>query len=630
MSKKTSLFLILLITISSVWAQTWRSSLYPENWTPGMKDSQGRFLHDFSYAGYRSGDVALPEITANLIDVTRSPYFADKTGATDARTAIQLALNDAGKAGGGVVYLPEGTYKVNVSASANNSIKINYSKVVLRGAGADKTFIFNENSNVRGLSVFTIRPLSGGDWVSSGTNTVTISTDLLEPTQLIPVSSVAGFKVGDWVIIRSNVTTGFIEEHQMTGMWGTQLIGPSFYRIILEIDPSSNTLKVDAPTRYYLKKRDNPRVYKVNPALMEVGIEHFSIANKQTTLAGLGGVDFNKAGTGAYEIHASHLIAFYNSVNCWMKNIQTYRPAENTGDFHLVSNGVLLQRSRFITVESCFFQKPQYEGEGGNGYMYILGGNDCLISNSRANHARHNYDFKTMQSNGNVILRSRGENSSLASDFHMHLSMSNLFDNFTANKDFLEARFRPWGTSPSMHGHSTTQSVFWNTTGEAYPAGKTFIVDSSQYGWGYIIGTGGVASAVRTAPATGTTSGYPYNTSPEDFKEGIGKGNMLEPESLYEDQLRMRIARNSVQTNNEVKASDRVFIYPNPSHSGLLTIESAYSIDSYRLVNLSGQVIAENQESQGNGFGLHVSQKGFYILTMSVSGETISRKVMIN
>ena len=632
MSKKIGLLLVLFASISMVSAQTWRSSLYPENWTPGMKDSQGRFLHDFSYAGYRSGEVALPEITTNVIDVTKSPYLADNTGATDVRAVLQLALNDAGKAGGGVVYMPEGTYKINVSASANNAIRISYSNVVLRGAGADKTFIYNDNSNVRNVSIFTIRPLSGGDWASSGTNTVTIVSDLLEPTQEIPVSSVTGFKVGDWVIVRSDVTTGFIEEHQMAGLWGTGMMGPTFYRTIVAIDPSSNTLKLDAPTRYFLKKRDNPRVYKVNPALREVGIEHFSIANKQTTLAGMGGLDFGKAGTGAYEIHASNLFGFFNAVNCWMKNIQTYEPAANTGDFHLVSNGVLLQRTRFVTIESCFFQKPQYEGEGGNGYMYIMGGNDCLVRNSRANHARHNYDFKTMQSNGNVILRCRGENSSLASDFHMHLSMSNLFDNFTANKDFLEAKFRPYGTSPSMHGHPTTQSVFWNTNGEAYPAGKSYIVESAQYGWGYIIGTRGVASAVRTTPVIGTTSNYPYDSSPEDFKEGIGKGSLLQPESLYEDQLKLRIARNSVQALNKlpVLSPDKVSVYPNPSSSGMISVESPHPIEAYKLINLSGQVIAENQASRGNGFELHVPQKGFYILRMTVSGEMITRKVVVN
>ncbi|HET6558917.1 MAG TPA: glycosyl hydrolase family 28-related protein [Prolixibacteraceae bacterium] len=630
MYKRAFLSLLLLASVSLVPAQGWRSALYPTDWTPGMKDAQGRFLHDFSYAGYHSGDVPLPVITANVIDVTQPPYHADPTGATDARAALQLALNDVGKAGGGVVYLPEGTYRINVSSTGNNSLRMNYSNVVLRGAGVDKTFLFNENSNVRNTNVINIRPLSGGDWSSSGTNTVTITTDLLEPTQLIPVSSVTGYKVGDWVIIRSDVTTGFMEEHQMTGLWGTSMAGPMFYRTVTGIDATTNTLKVDAPTRYFLKKRDNARVYKVNPMLKEVGLEDFSFANKQTTLAGLGDLDFSKAGTGAYEIHATNFIAFSNAVNCWMKNVNTYKPTENTGDYHLVSNAVVMNRCRFITIDSCYFQKPQYEGEGGNGYMFILGGNDCLIKNSRANHARHNFDFKSMQSNGNVILRCRGENSRLASDFHMHLSMANLFDNFTANRDFLEAKFRPWGTAPSMHGHPTTQSVFWNTIGEAYPSGRTSIVESAQYGWGYIIGTRGAASAVKTTPFAGTTSNYPYDSSPEDYKEGIDKGNTLQPQSLYEDQLRVRILRSATSVDNDLPASGTIKVYPNPSPSGILQVESLHPVDTYKLFNLSGRLMAETREKQGHRFALTISQKGFYILQMIVSGETVTHKIVVN
>lgn len=632
MVKKILLFEILLFLFSPAFTQSWRSSLYPENWLPGTKDAEGRFLHDFSFAGYWGGSLPLPEPNTNVVDVSKSPYFADKTGSSDVRAAIQQALDDVGRSGGGVVYLPEGTYKLNVSAPAGNGLKISYSKVVLRGAGAGKTFLYNENSNIRNSSVITVKPVTGGDWISSGTNTVTITEDMLNPAEVIPVSSVNGFKVGDWVIIRSDVTTGFIEEHQMTSLWGTAMTGPVFYRQIVSIDPVANTLKVDAPIRYFLKQRDNARVYRVNPVLSESGIENFSIGNRETTLTGLGDLDFDKAGTGAYEIHGSYLLSVYNSVNCWIKNINTFKPAQNTGDFHLVSNGILLQRSRFITVESCFFQKPQYEGEGGNGYMFILGGNDCLIRNTRANHGRHNFDFKTMQSNGNVILRCRGENSRLASDFHMHLSMANLFDNFTASKDFLEAKFRPYGTSPSMHGHPTTQSVFWNTNGEAYPSGKTAIVESAQYGWGYIIGTRGAASAVKTTPVSGTTGSYPYDSSPEDFKEGIGKGDQLEPQSLYEDQLKGRIARNSVQSAElrPTDSSERVAVYPNPSNSGMLHIESFHEIEGYRLINLSGQIVSGNQEKQGTRFGITVAEKGLYLLVLTVSGKPVVRKVIIS
>ncbi|MGP3785518.1 hypothetical protein [Paenibacillus sp. 1A_MP2] len=59
-----------------------RSRLYPIDWYPGFKDEQGRFLHDFSYAGYRRGEEDLPKTAKNKrIDVTNSPYFADPSGA---------------------------------------------------------------------------------------------------------------------------------------------------------------------------------------------------------------------------------------------------------------------------------------------------------------------------------------------------------------------------------------------------------------------------------------------------------------------------------------------------------------------------------------------------------------------
>lgn len=542
MNKKLFLLSILTLAMSPLFSQTWRSSLYPENWKPGMADSKGRFLHDFSYAGYHRGELALPNIQKNIIDVTKAPYFIDNKGNQDITKILQTALDDAGKKGGGVVFLPAGRYKINVSETQKNPLRMSYSNVILRGAGVEKTFIYNDNANVRNQSIISVKPLSGGNWLASNKSEVSITQDLLKPTDLIPVSSVKGFKVGDWVVLRSDVTKGFITEHDMDNLWETSLNGTIFYRYIVAIDKKAKTIKVDAPTRYFLKKRDNSRVYTVKPVLSEVGIEHFSIGNKQSVLTGLGDLDFGIKGKAAYEIHGSNMIMINNAINCWIKKINTFRPGENNDNLHLVSNGILLQSSRFITVDSCNFQRPQYLGEGGNGYMFILSSNDCLIKNSIGSYGRHNYDFKSMQSNGNVILKCRGEYSRLASDFHMHLSMSNLFDGTVLNEDFLEAKFRPWGTLPDMHGYPTTQSVYWNTIGEAYPPKSPFIVNSEQFGWGYIIGTSGPASDVKTSPTKGKIKQYAYDSSPEDFKEGIGKGDKLFPQSLYEDQLKKRLS----------------------------------------------------------------------------------------
>ncbi len=41
----------------------------------------GRFLHDFSYAGYKNGELALPDAPPGpILDVTAAPYSADPTG----------------------------------------------------------------------------------------------------------------------------------------------------------------------------------------------------------------------------------------------------------------------------------------------------------------------------------------------------------------------------------------------------------------------------------------------------------------------------------------------------------------------------------------------------------------------
>jgi hypothetical protein len=110
--------------------------------------------------------------------------------------------------------------------------------------------------------------------------------------------------------------------------------------------------------------------------------------------------------------------------------------------------------------------------------------------------------------------------------------MSNLIDTMTCDGSFLEGRYRPWSG-----GVTTSQSVFWNTRGLAYPGpllwegqlqkAKEFVVDSHQFGNGYVIGTRGPASQV----------------SSDNFVEGVGQGDSLTPESLYEDQLARRLHR---------------------------------------------------------------------------------------
>lgn len=77
--------------------------------------------------GVTVGPQTVFPVRTNLIDVTKPPYNADNTGATDASIAIQAAINAAHS--NDVVYLPTGRYIVT------NSMSIDTSYITLRGDG---------------------------------------------------------------------------------------------------------------------------------------------------------------------------------------------------------------------------------------------------------------------------------------------------------------------------------------------------------------------------------------------------------------------------------------------------------------------------------------------------------------
>ena len=520
-------------------SRQWRSVLYPEGWKPGFTDSQGRYLHDFSFAGYHGGESEIPNITRNIIDITQAPYSADKTGATDVTSLIQKALDDVGSAGGGVVYLPPGTYKVTANDTLAYALRMSYDSTLLRGAGPDSTFVFNDQTNMRNKDIILIGGQTA-NWFDPAGPTTNILIDLASPTRIIPVASVSGFHTGDQVVLTATATNAFIDEHNMTGKWTASSIkGVAFLRRIDSIDAFNNFLFIDAPTRYFLKTRDQARVYLVKKQLAECGIENLSIGNTESPNSGFDENDYLNIGTDAYEVNASNAIELRNVVNSWIRNVHSYKPIGNADDFHVLSNGLLLNQCRFITIDTSFLQKSQYTGGGGNGNLYTLESNDCLIKNSRAGFGRHNFDFQYPYCNGNVILRCILDSSLYSSDFNRYLSMANLFDQCILNGDYFESVYSPYGGS-AVYGYTSTQSVFYNTYGRFYHPGKSYIIDSRQFGNGYIIGTSGPAFTANVYPVEGLANEYYFNTQPIDFTEGIGNGQDLTPASLYLDQLANR------------------------------------------------------------------------------------------
>lgn len=535
--------LLILGLAQPVLAETpWRSSLYPADWKPGFADGEGRFLHDFSYAGYHRGEREIPRREGPIFDVTQAPYQADPTGRHDSTSAIQAALDAAAATGGGVVFLPSGTYRIAPAQDQPAALRVEGSHVVLRGEGTDKTFLFNDETVMPAKTVLLIKPAKGpwwyaeGDWVKESP----ASRDLPAGSTVLPVKNAALFTVRDRVIVRNDLTEDFIASLGMTGKWTRENMKNRalvFCREIVAVDADGGTVTIDTPTRYELKTSDHARVVKlVGSMISETGLEDFSLGMKQHPGTTWGEEDHQTAGTPAHDVHRSQAIVFSSAENCWLRRVNSFCPPGNSPDVHVLSNGVKFDRSRQITAVECDWRHAQYQGGGGNGYLYTLHGNECLIRDCRAENGRHNYDFGTMAASGNVLFNCVSRDGRLASDFHMHFSVANLLDSMVCDGDFLEAKYRRWG-SGAVHGVTTTQSVFWNTLGLRYPKspfdfnGKTLtrpqvVVESEQFGHGYVIGTRGPAHAVKTS----------------NFLEGEGRGDTLEPPSLYLDQLSRRQA----------------------------------------------------------------------------------------
>lgn len=636
----------------------WRSSLYPADWQPGYSDSSERFLHDFSYAGYQYGE-PIPEINQNIVDVTGAPYYVDNTGTIDATIKIQQAINDVGMSGGGVVYLPPGEYALSIDPAKNYALILHRNNVILRGAGSQNTFLKNTTSSFRGKQVIYVYGLNSS-WKSGTVTKINVANEIQPMTFDVKVVDVSTFEVGDLVIIGTDLTNSFIDEHGMTGFWTNQITGQRYCRYITEIDYEQNTFKIDIPIRYRMQHSDNPFVQKAGTHVKEVGLEGFSIGNVQNNKPGgwntdimAGGADdlaFMDSLTGAYEVHGTHFIVYRNALNSWARDISSYKPAENDKEVHFLSNAFLLIESRSVTVDNCDFSYPQYRGGGGNGYMFTVAGSDCLISNSKAKGARHNFSFKNMYTHGNVVLDCTGTDPRYASDFHMHLSMVNLFDNFISDGDYIEAKFRSGGgISGFMHGQTTTETVFWNTKGVKKHNDKNFLIDSRQYGWGYVIGTSGMMNRVVRDPVSGVESQWgtdlvddnpdlnlsvSFDTAPLDFVEGVGTGGTLFPVSLYFDQLEKRRTRiiQQIKRIEEHEVVEILGLRINPQNELNLRLANPDLFHTCKVFDLNGKEILVHRIDSSLcelTFSIRNLNKGVYILRLYGDSVSENRKFVV-
>jgi hypothetical protein len=240
-----------------------------------------------------------------------------------------------------------------------------------------------------------------------------------------------------------------------------------------------------------------------------------------------------------------------------------------------------------------------------------------------------------MSSSGNVIYNCIAKNSYLRTDFHRHLSMANLIDNFQADGDNIHAGFRTAGGDGGYHMYTTTESVFWNTKSINKFKNESYLIESRQFKNGYVIGTSGLWPNVKLETLTGTQEGIPYDTSPVDFVEGLGLGTTLVPASLYLDQLSKRLQspdyskRDPFSSNNSLKQN--ACITYNEINK-VLTINDDFTeyTDFYLFDIVGNKIIGKTISNNDNTVILNKTNPGIYICAYKNSqGMLVSKKLLV-
>lgn len=504
----------------------WCSAMYPPEWTADAPaDTEGRFLHDFSFAGYHYGEAPPATPPGATYDVVAG-YGADATGGSDATAAVQSAIDAAAAAGGGIVYFPAGTYRIA------SSLTVSTSGIVLRGAGTSSVLRFTKATGA-GAHLRFESPMI------QRSNVMKLAADAPVRAREIFVADASTVAVGDDVSVGWTITPAFVTEHGMDGTWTTfnGKYEPFFRNRVAAVDTSvtPNKVTLEVPLRYTAKARDGAGLQKEGGYLKEVGLEHLAVSNATTW-------------ANAWAENSIDVILFRGVTDAWISDVHsvampgaTGLNASDTRAYHLRSSGIKIEDAKRVSVLGSSMENAQNRGSGGNGYLFeVSRTNEVLFADDVAKNGRHNFIQNWGFGNaGTVFLRCVSQGSELlsliggklvpepgASEHHHSLAMATLVDGCEIDDAFKLENRGAWSDGA---GHTATDSVVWGAKG-------TGTVVSKQYQWGYVIGT-----QAGMAVDTQVESRYGVGTAPEDWVEGRGQGDTLFPASLYQDQRARRM-----------------------------------------------------------------------------------------
>jgi hypothetical protein len=434
---------VLLAAAAAAAALSGGAPVYSALWgEAGEKWTAGGRLPDFSYAGYRSGEVPVPRIPAagglNVRDLG-----ARGDGVHDDTQAFLRAIERIAR---GVVYVPAGRYKIT------GVLEIRKSNVVLRGDGPDRTTLYfptplNEvrpdwGATTTGQRTSNYSWAGGYVWLRGeyGSRVLAhVTGEARRGGSVLALSSTDGLRVGQKVQVvvsddEAKTLSAHLYSDEPGGMAKLDRTRASLVSRIARVE--KNSIELERPLRFDIRAAWRPQVLSFEPTVTESGVEDLRF----------------EFPAGPYKGHFTELghnpLALTQVADCWVRNVRLSNP--DSGPF--VS-------AMFNTIEGIVYESARpsaWKDDPVGHHGVYFGGDDNLFTGFDIR-MKFIHDLSVSRCAGNVFSNGRGVD--LSFDHHRRTPYENLYTDIDAG---LGSRLWLSGGGAALGKHCAARGTFWN------------------------------------------------------------------------------------------------------------------------------------------------------------------------
>ncbi len=472
-------------------------------------EGRSALLPDFSYAGYAWGERPLPDVDHQIFNVCDYGAIPDDRLSDRAafESAIQAATAD--NRHGAVIYVPAGRYELHGNSDPNTPIIIDGDNIVLRGAGANATVLsMSCPGQVLDGTLWNTPELLSFRYVRSRSDEQLRLTEITAESQAgsheIEVASASALSVGQRVLVK---LAGDKRPGTIAAELAPHAVDGEFSELITE--------GVTVAEYHTVKRINGRRITLYEPLGHDIDpLGNWTLhAVLDRNGCGVEDICFEGAFTDEFVHHkdAVHdsgwrMLTFLRQAHGWVRRCR----------FVNVSEAVSIMQSCNITVDDCTI-----EGNAGHSAIRSQASTNVLISNVEDRSGQYHSVGVSKTASHTVLLRCT---IGASSSFEAHCSQprNTLLDLCQGGLNQNHA-----GGDAALGPNHLRGLVLWNYTQTGGQSGEFSLWSrNNRFVMPVIAGFKG--------PAT---------FSPSETSVIESYGTPVEPQSLYEAQLKLRLGK---------------------------------------------------------------------------------------